>query len=708
MLFTLAASTLSDVRILVVDDHAQNRYFLECLFAANGHECVSAGNGSLALEALRSSHFDAIVSDVLMPEMDGFQLCRETRRDEALRETPFIFYTATYTDSADRDFGLSLGASAYVVKPAEPQDILEAVSRASLAAARTPTLVESDSEFHQAYNPRLVRKLEQKVLELEGAQRALLRSNDALRDEVRRRKEAESKLSESLALFESTVASTADGICACDLQGKVIALNAQFLSVWCLGASDTPWNFKDLRVQLRAKLQRTELFDELLVLGEELEPAEGVLQLRDGSELELRRRPLRLQGKLVGQVWSCTNTTERRLAELRELELQRRLWDAQKLTDLGLLAAGIAHDFNNLLTVVRGSTETASVMVGKQHPAHEVLDDVLVCSETGAALVAEILEFSRREREAPAPCNLSKLVKGSMRLLKLMAPRNVELHLQLEEVDARVIVHPSQLTQVLLNLAGNAVHATRGRGRITVSVGRVSEDTLANGGRTGDFVELRVADSGEGMDDSVAKKLFEPFFTTKAPGQGTGIGLATVHRIVAELGGWIVVESARGKGTVFRVILPAVSTEQHALNEAGASSEGRPGRPNGHSRRSILVIDPNAEERAKLTSGLTDAGYAVQAFGDHTLAVEVLTTGTDAVAAVLGGFDSPDSASEVARVVRALMPRLPLVLTSFADYARFTQLSEDNSRCAVLARPYRVETLSELFAALIRDESREP
>src|SRR5690606_33354782 len=311
-----------------------------------------------------------------------------------------------------------------------------------------------------------------------------------LRDEVKRRGAAESALGDSLALFEATVASTADGILACDHHGRLIALNAQFLSAWRMNDFGSTVSFADVKTQLRVKVAKVELFDAVMVLGDHIEPASSILTLRDGGELELRRRPLMVGGKVVGQVWSCTNTTERRLAELRELELQRRLWDAQKLTDLGLLAAGIAHDFNNILTVIRASVETAQQIVEADHPLRELLNDLAMCADTGASLVSQILEFSRREREAATAQNLSRLVKGSMRLLKLMSPRSVELHLQLEDTRANVIVHSAQLTQILLNLGVNALQAVKGRGRITVGVGPVSELARAKGGqRVGEFIE---------------------------------------------------------------------------------------------------------------------------------------------------------------------------------------------------------------------------
>ena len=168
------------MKILNVDDKAENLYMLEALLRGHGHEVDSASNGVAALELARGNHYDVIISDILMPKMDGFQLCREMKKDERLKKIPFIFYTATYTDSRDAAFALSLGADRFLVKPLDPEFFLrelEAVTagkQARLEEATPEEPPEDEAIYLKEYNARLISKLEKKMLDLEAANRALL------------------------------------------------------------------------------------------------------------------------------------------------------------------------------------------------------------------------------------------------------------------------------------------------------------------------------------------------------------------------------------------------------------------------------------------------------------------------------------------------------------------------------------------------------
>lgn len=163
------------MKILVVDDHPENRYFLETLFKGSGTEVICASNGAEALEATARDKFDLIVSDVLMPHMDGFELCRRIKQDPEHKGIPFVFYSATYTDSKDIAFGLSLGALRYLVKPIDPQELYPLLMDCARhpATSEISTLEDEDTSYLKQYNSRLVAKLEKKMLDLEAANRAL-------------------------------------------------------------------------------------------------------------------------------------------------------------------------------------------------------------------------------------------------------------------------------------------------------------------------------------------------------------------------------------------------------------------------------------------------------------------------------------------------------------------------------------------------------
>jgi signal transduction histidine kinase len=181
--------------ILAVDDLEENRYMLESLLTGSGYKVVSAKNGVEALEKLRKEPFDIIISDILMPEMDGFVLCRECKNDETLRKIPFLFYTATYTDEKDEAFALGLGAEKFIIKPKEPDELLKIIKNAIeelvVTAAFSKKLPEK-TDYLTGYNERLVHKLEDKVLDL--------------RDEVAKHRKTEEKLKKSMEIKSEFVA----------------------------------------------------------------------------------------------------------------------------------------------------------------------------------------------------------------------------------------------------------------------------------------------------------------------------------------------------------------------------------------------------------------------------------------------------------------------------------------------------------------------
>jgi CheY-like chemotaxis protein len=187
-------------KILIVDDNQQNLYMLQVLLSAKGYEVEQASNGAKALEQARRNPPELVVSDILMPVMDGFALCRAWKKDKQLKNVPFVFYTATYTDPRDEDFALSLGAERFIVKPMEPdifiitlQETIESSQTGTLAASRGPV---REAEFLKEYNAALVRKLEDKVLQLED-------KNRALELDITERKKAEEKIRQQLAELQN-------------------------------------------------------------------------------------------------------------------------------------------------------------------------------------------------------------------------------------------------------------------------------------------------------------------------------------------------------------------------------------------------------------------------------------------------------------------------------------------------------------------------
>jgi signal transduction histidine kinase len=268
--------------------------------------------------------------------------------------------------------------------------------------------------------------------------------------------------------------------------------------------------------------------------------------------------------------------------------LEAQLRQAQKMEALGTLAGGIAHDFNNILTAILGYTELALFTIATESPPWHHLQAVRKAGQRAAALVQQILTFSRRTAPERTPTPLQRLIQDTLPFLRATLPTTIALHQDLDSRAGMVLADTSQLHQVLLHLCTNAAHAMRETGgalHVRLEALRLlAEDALAPPGLgAGPYVRLTVQDTGHGMPPEIQERIFEPFFTTKGPGEGTGLGLSVVHGIIASHGGAITVASAPNHGTTVRVYLP----ESAALPVASV----RPEAPVPHGRARILFVD---------------------------------------------------------------------------------------------------------------------
>ncbi len=248
----------------------------------------------------------------------------------------------------------------------------------------------------------------------------------------------------------------------------------------------------------------------------------------------------------------------RERVESQQVELEeaaRRLLHREKLSALGQLAGGIAHDFNNLVQAVRGHTELALESIPAESPAREDLRQVLAAVERAAGLTRQLLAAGSRQVLETEELDLNACVLGLAEMLERVIGDHIELEVVPGEIPGVVIADPRQIEQVLLNLCLNARDAMPGGGRLTLRTAALAVETGSEGEARREAV-VYVSDTGCGMDADTVAKIFEPFFTTKAPGQGTGLGLATAYGIVQQHGGSIEVVSEPGRGTVFSVHLP--------------------------------------------------------------------------------------------------------------------------------------------------------
>jgi PAS domain S-box-containing protein len=346
-----------------------------------------------------------------------------------------------------------------------------------------------------------------------------------------------------------------------------------------------------------------------------------------------------------------------------QVALQAQLLQAQKMEAIGQLAGGVAHDFNNLLTVVSSYSAILLADLPPASPSREDVQEIAHAADRAAALTRQLLAFSRQQVLQPQVFDLNVVVEGMRRMLGRVLREDVRLQTALEPSLGPVHADPRQLEQVIVNLVVNARDAMPKGGTLTIETTNVDLDEedarLHTGMRAGSYVMLSVSDTGLGMDSETQARIFEPFFTTKGPGEGTGLGLATVYGIVQQSGGHIWVYSEPGLGTTFKIYLPmsSLATLPRAPRESAPTvSRGS---------ETVLLVEDEASVRAVARRILERAGYSVVEAKSSTEAVKLFSEHRESINLLLTDMVMPEMGGrELAERLRVENPSLPAVFMS--------------------------------------------
>ncbi|MBI3887322.1 MAG: PAS domain S-box protein [Opitutae bacterium] len=374
--------------------------------------------------------------------------------------------------------------------------------------------------------------------------------------------------------------------------------------------------------------------------------------------------------------------------------LEKQLFQTQRLEGIGLLASGIAHDLNNVLAPISLSIELLRV----QYPGDDQkLEMIEQSCRRGAGIIRQVLTFARGADGERSPLQVGRLVKELVHLTSETFPRNIEIAGQVPHLDDTVSGDPTQLHQVLLNLCVNARDAMPAGGRLTLGVGRATLDDddarTVPGAKPGDFVVLSVRDTGTGIPPEILEHIFEPFFTTKPRGQGTGLGLSTVHGIVRSHGGFIEVRSQPGLGTEFRVHLPALPPDEHPGPTLAAGTPFATGRG-----ETILLADDEISIREITGLVLARQGYTPLLAKNGAEALALFHSRRESIRLVILDRMMPGANGEdVAREIHAAAPALPIFLstgliTEGALLGKEDELKRSGIR-GVLHKPYHEAAL---------------
>jgi two-component system, cell cycle sensor histidine kinase and response regulator CckA len=567
--------------ILVVDDTPANLDLLTRMLRKQGYTVHAACEGPLALRFLRTTLPDLVLLDIMMPGMDGYEVCARLRADERTAGIPVIFISSA-DHVIDKVRAFSCGAVDYVVKPFQPEEVLARIgTHLSLRDLR--------------------RDLESRVRERTAE---LVDTNVQLHREIAERRRAEDAALRSAAEISQLYNQAPCGYHSLDEQGTVVRINDTELA-W-LGRSRPEVLGKMKMVELIAPEDRERFEAHLAAVtrGQEVRDLEYHLIHKDGSAM-----PVLLNANAVADAagrFLMTSATVTNIAARKSLEQQLR--QSQKMEAIGRLAGGIAHDFNNLLTVILGYSKLALGRLSPSDILHEQMEEIRKAGQRASALTNQLLAFSRRQILRPQLLDLNSVVAEMDKMLRRLIGEPIDLLTVPDPGLGQVRADPGQIEQVIMNLAVNARDAMPLGGKLTIETLNVE---LA--GPSGDhpsvapgsYVMLAISDTGDGIDENIKAQIFEPFFTTKGTGKGTGLGLSTVYGIVSQSGGQVAVHSEKGRGTSFRIYLPRVEGRLSAIESRTRREEVTGG------EETILLVEDEESVRTLTRDVLRDAGYSV-------------------------------------------------------------------------------------------------
>ncbi|MBI4663263.1 MAG: response regulator [Verrucomicrobia bacterium] len=718
----------NEVEILIVEDSATQAEQLKLILEQHGYVLRHARDGKEALGLMRVRKPTLLISDVNMPEMDGYQLCRRIRADERLADLPVILLTAL-SDPEDVVRGLECGADNFLTKPYDENYLVSRIryilsNRHLREYERTRISLEIffAGQKHQITADRLqilnllLSTYETAVLknhELSRAQEALRQLNEQLEAKVRERtaaleaEMAERKRAEEERLrlhreIQLLLASTGEGIYGTDAEGRCTFMNRAGAEL--IGYTPEAVMGRELHTLIHHHRPDGSAYpaDDCPIhrAARTGQPASGdaeVFWRRDGTSFPIHysSHPILEAGAIRGAVVVFADITEKKRLEAESLRNQR-------LESIGTLAGGIAHDLNNVLAPVLMSLQILRMKYTAPDD-ERLLSTIEASAARGADMVKQVLTFARGVQGERVAVQLVHLIKEVAKILKQTFPKSIQVRTALQDGLWALTADATQLHQVLMNLCVNARDAMPHGGTLTLSATNLLVDdpfaSMHPHLKPGPHVELKIADTGTGIPPEIKARIFEPFFTTKETGKGTGLGLSTARSIVKNHAGDITCYSEVGQGTEFKIYLPALRS---AATEA-AAAEMR-ALPTG-SGELILVADDEAAILNIAKQTLEMFGYKVLTASDGAEAIASCAQHTGKIRVLVTDMGMPimDGPATI-RAVRRIDPRIKIVAASGLGSGVKVTDPEQLQVEAFLPKPYTAELLVKTVYEVLRGE----
>jgi len=411
-------------------------------------------------------------------------------------------------------------------------------------------------------------------------------------------------------------------------------------------------------------------------------------------------------GNVVGVLAVGLDITKRNQAEQERRQLEEQLRHAQKMEAVGQLAGGIAHDFNNILTAILGNAELLKMDLTSEGKQAAFNDEVIKGANRAADLTKQLLSFARKGKWRVVPVDIHDVVTQTANMLTHTIDRRIDIRLKLHASASIVTGDPTQLHSALLNLGVNARDAMPDGGTLTYATRNV---TLTKSDcdkhpyelTPGGFLEIRITDTGAGMDKKTQKRIFEPFFTTKEMGKGTGLGLAGVYGCVRSHDGSVSVSSKPGMGATFTILLPLANSNVEAPDRIAASNE--PAKGTGR----ILLVDDEESVRNFVREALENLGYTVSACADGVAGIDYYRKHHQEIDLVILDLIMPRmSGQDAFRELKKINPHVSVLVSSGFSHTQATRQMLDEGVPALLNKPFQITELARAVAEHIHRDSR--
>lgn len=633
-------------RVLIVDDDPAMTDNLEDILEDEGYTSFSAGTCADALALAESNKPQAALLDLKLPDDSGINLLSELQR----RHPDCV--CALMTAFADVDSAVSaleLGAFHYLQKPVRPVELLNILERI-----------------------------------FETVQ---------IREEKRL---AERRLAESEKRFRTIVESARDAIYLKDHNLRYILVNPVMETLYGMAASSfTGRTDEELFGAEEKEAALAREAEKRVLRGEVVEKNETFWFWGKKRAIHSIRVPMTdASGNVTGL---CGFTRD--LTATRELEAQ--LQQAQKMEAIGTLAGGLSHDFNNLLQGIMGYTQMLLLNRDEDDPDFQRLRQIEQLAGHASELTARLLAFSRKGETRLKPVNLNQVVEEVKMLLERTIPKSIDIRLRLSDDLPAVHADPVQLEQVILNIGLNARDAMPDGGSLTMESVSVKEDDDLNQIpgelHDGGYALLLITDTGHGMSPEILEHLYEPFFTTKRPGKGSGLGMAMAYGVVKNHQGHIACESFPGKGTTFRIYLPAI---EEAVNTPAETPSFDLRKGNGET---LLVIDDEPYIRELAEEMLSINGYRVICRENAEDALVLYRKHRKSVSLVITDMNMPGmSGTQFISEILDVDPNAKILVTSGlaleADPAGRNVLA---NTCGLIRKPYDFKALLDQIGEIL-------